>query len=889
MASKTLLLVDGHAQAYQAFHALGGLQSPDGRPTGAVYGFARVLQKVVRERTPDYAAVVFDPPGPTFRHEQFADYKAGRAPMPEDLVSQIPLLRDLVEALGIAAVEVAGFEADDVIAELARRALEAGDEIEVLVLGKDKDLGQILGPRVRLLDPSGGDVRGTEWLLAERGLEPRQIPDWLGLAGDASDGIPGVPGIGDKTAVKLLRQFGSIEAILSRLPEVEPPRIRETLRAHADEARRWRDLATLARGFPCPHGIAELRLRPPDDARLRDLYARLGFRTLVAETAEREPDRSRYRVTGSAEELRALVADLRRRPEVAVDTETTSADPVSAVLVGVSLCGSPGEAVYVPVRAPERSRCLPEEEAAAAVRDLFAPGGPKAVGHNVKYDFTVLGRVGVPPLPIGFDTMIAAYLLNPGRVGLSLEALAAERLGEKKIPRESLIGSGKSETTMDRLPLDRVAAYAAEDADCTFRILPGLRREIEERGLGELLRTVELPLVPVLAAMERRGIALDPAALDAVAAEVRGSLAALEKRIEAEAAEPVNLRSPKQLAALLFGKLKLPVVKKTKTGPSTDADVLEELTPLHPLPALLLEHRTLAKLLSTYLEVLPKLRNPVTGRIHSSFSQTVAATGRLSSSDPNLQNLPVRTELGRRIRAAFTAGAPDQVLLSADYSQVELRMLAHLAEDEALAAEFRAGRDIHRAVAADIFGVRPEAVQPEQRRVAKAVNFGIVYGQTPFGLSRELSIPKEDAERFIAALFGRYAGVKRFIEKVTAEARASGEVRTILGRRRSLPEIHAANRDRRQAAERMAVNTVVQGSAADLIKVAMLRVEEQLAARRLSAGLLIQIHDELLLECPRAEVEATKDAVVAAMAGALPLRVPLVVDTSVGRTWGDLK
>ncbi len=887
--AKTLLLVDGHAQAYQAFHALGGLQSPDGRPTGAVYGVARVLQKVLRERAPDYAAVVFDPPGGTFRHREFPEYKAGRAPMPEDLVSQVPLVRELVEALGVPAAEVAGFEADDVIAELARRALESGEDVEVLVLGKDKDLSQILGPRVRLLDASGGDVRGTEWLLAERGLRPEQIPDWLGLAGDASDGIPGVPGIGDKTAVKLLQQFGSIEGILSRIEEVTPPRIRELLRSHAGEARRWRGLATLARGFPCPLGLADLRLRPPDDARLRDLYARLGFRTLVAETAERAPDRSRYRVAGSVEDLRALVAALRRLPEVAVDTETTSADPVSAVLVGVSLCGVPGEAVYVPVRAPERSRCLPEQAVAAAVRDLFAPGGPTALGHNVKYDLTVLGGVGVPPLPIGFDTMLAAYLLNPGRVGLSLEALAAELLGEKKIPRESLLGTGKAATTMDRLPLDRVAAYAAEDADCTFRIAPGLRRAIEERGLGELLRTVELPLVPVLAAMERRGIALEASVLDGVAAEVRRSLAALERKIEAEAGEPVNIRSPRQLAALLFERLKLPVVKKTKTGPSTDADVLEELKPLHPLPALLLEHRVLSKLLSTYLEVLPKLRNPATGRIHSSFSQTVAATGRLSSSDPNLQNLPVRTELGRRIRAAFTAGAPDRVLLSADYSQVELRMLAHLAEDETLAAEFRAGADVHRAVASDIFGVPPEAVQPEQRRVAKAVNFGIVYGQTPFGLSRELGIPKDDAERFIAALFARYAGVKRFIERVTAEARASGEVRTILGRRRSLPEIHAANRDRRQAAERMAVNTVVQGSAADLIKVAMLRVEEALAARRLSAGLLIQIHDELLFECPKSEVEETRKVVVAAMAGAIPLRVPLVVDTSVGRTWGELK
>ena len=690
-----------------------------------------------------------------------------------------------------------------------------------------------------------------------------------------------------------LDEWGDVENAIAHPSEVKPAKARKALEEDPDAVRLWVTLATIAIDAPVDVEIAALRPRPVDANALRELYRSLGFRTLAAEGAG-EVDRSAYRTLESVDELHALVDQLRSHDEIALDTETTSASPVLAELVGISLCAENGKGYYVPVWHPETDRCLPKADVVTEMNRLL-DGGPTLIGHNIKYDLTVLANAGIRGARVALDTMVAAYLCAPGSRRLSLDNVAADQLGVKMIPRESIIGKGKNITPMNEVSLDTVGPYAAEDADMTWQLAPPMRDAMAQADVAEVNATLEVPLIPVLADMERLGMACDASVLDTLAATVREELAAIESKLEDAAGEPVNPRSPKQLATLLFERLGLPVIKKGKSGPSTDADTLEQLAADHPLPALLLDHRKLAKLLSTYLETLPKIINPTTGRIHTDFGQTVAATGRLSSRDPNLQNIPVRTELGKRIRSAFVASAPDRVLLGADYSQVELRMLAHLCGDPALVQAFRAGLDIHTAVAAELAGCDPADVDGHWRNIAKTVNFGIVYGQTPFGLARQLKISQDEARAYIDAFFERYAGVQAWIDGVIATARVKREVRTIAGRRRAIPDIDAQNRERRLAAERTAVNTVAQGSAADLIKQAMLDVRRVSDAWRAAHGtpedcpaILLQIHDELLLEVPAAHADELASQVVEAMEQAMALDVPLVVDTARGTHWGAL-
>jgi len=881
--SDSLYLIDGHSLIYQSYYALPGLVAPDGRPTGAVYGFLRFLDKLVRERAPGRIVVVVDSPKPTFRHKTYPDYKKTRKPMPDDLRGQVPLLREILEARGVPVVEHAGVEADDVLGTLTRTGTKKG--VEICIVSRDKDLKQLLGPGVTLLDPRTETLFEAEDFEKETGLAPSLFPDLIGLAGDVSDNIPGVPGIGEKTALALLREFGDIESVLAGWEKVKGGKRKANLRDFADQARLSRDLAVIKTDVPITTRWKDIAPAKGDPERVEALYRELGFGTLVTAVKESSGERD-YR-TVDRPGFESFLAELKKQNIFAFDLETTGTDPIGSDLVGLSFSFRAGEAFYVPVRAPKAQAALIEGEVLEALSPLFSDPLRGKVGHNLKFDATVLLRRGIEVRGIAFDTLVEAYLLNPGRRALSLDALAAELLHLKTIPITDLIGEGKEQTTLDRVDLARVSEYACEDADVAWRLREALAPRIETEGLSEVFRRAEMPLVGILTAMETEGVVLDVARLEGLDGEVAERMASIEKDIYKAAKEEFNMNSPKQLRVILYEKLGLPVLKKTKTGPSTDADVLKQLADEHPLPGLIMEYRVLKKLQSTYIRSLPKGIHQATGRLHASFNQTVAATGRLSSSNPNLQNIPTRTELGRRIREAFVPSKGSR-FLTADYSQIELRIMAHLSGDEELRRAFRDGEDIHTAVGSEIFGVEPSGVDKSMRFTAKAVNFGILYGQSAFGLARELGIPHKEAQSFIDRYFGKYAGVKAFVDELVSRAREEARVRTMLGRVRFLPEIKSSNHARRAFAERTAVNTVIQGSAADLIKLAMIDVVGRIREGEWPAKLLVQIHDELLFEVEAGALDPVREEVVAGMEGAMDLEVPLKANWAVGDNWMEL-
>ncbi len=877
-----LFLIDGYSYIYQSFYALPGLTSPDGSPTGAAFGVARLLEMIGRKK-PDYAVFVLDTKAPTFRHKEFREYKATRKPMPPELAAQIPLIERIVETYGLKKVAVPGFEADDVIGTIAAMAASRG--IETLIVSRDKDLKQLLGDLVRIYDFKSDTFYDAASLKAETGLDPGLFPDFIGLAGDSSDNIPGVKGVGEKTALKLLSDHGSLEEVLSNWEKIKG-KMGQKIRDGAESARLSRRLATIRTDVPLGMGLEDMAAPARPGPALGDLYRQAGFKSLVAavETGS-TTEGADYGAVETAGAFKALISDLSAADAWAFDLETTSLDPISAEIAGISVCTRGGSARYVPLLAPERSRCLDRSLVMKGLAPLLADPRKRKVGQNLKFDVSVLKARGIEVSGLYFDTLVAAYLLNPGERDLNLDSLAQKHLGIRTVPISDLIGSGKEQISFDLVPLDKAAPYSCEDADMAFRLRGLFEPALKEHGLWKLFSEVEMPLVEVLAGMETAGIALDASVLERLGGEVETEAAGLEERIYAAAGERFNINSPAQLRPILFEKLKLPGLRKTKTGSSTAVDVLEELAHLHPLPALMLEYRQLAKLKSTYIDVLPQMKHPGTGRIHAKFNQAVTATGRLSSSDPNLQNIPVRTETGRKIREAFVAGGPGMELLTADYSQVELRILAHMSGDPAMISAFEADADIHSEVASQIFGVHPSLVDSEMRRKAKAVNFGLIYGQTPYGLSRFIGISQPEARKFIDAYFGRFPSVKDFFERIVKEAEETRSVRTILGRIRAIPDITAANKARRAAAERTAVNTVIQGSAADLMKVAMVNLHRRLLVEKLPARILVQIHDELLLETEKESSDAVESAVVAEMSRAMNLRVPLKVDTARGSNW----
>jgi DNA polymerase-1 len=886
---KTAYLIDGSAYIHRAYHAIQGLATSQGLPTNAIFGFTRMLIKLMEERRPAYAAMFFDARGPTFRHRLFAEYKANRPPLPEDLAMQIPYIKQITAAYRLPVFEMAGYEADDLIGTLCRR-LEAQGWSVVMVTG-DKDFVQLVSQQATIWDPMKDLTTDPARVRETMGLDPRQLVDVMGLSGDATDNIPGVPGIGPKTALELIRAFGSLEGLYAGLDGLTRKKQQENLQQFRDQAFLSRQLATIRTDAPLALETQALRLEGPDTRALSALFRALEFRQLQQALPQVAERRSKdYRAILETAELAALVERLQSCGIFAVDTETTSPDPMRAELVGLSFSAEADRAVYIPCG--HRYLGAPRQLDRAFVLEQLRPvlENPEArkVGQNIKYDQIVLARHGVKLQGVLFDTMLASYLLDPAKRAHSLDQIALDFLDHKTIRFEELVGKRKGAATFAEVPLDEAVPYACEDADLTRLAYAELARRLEEVGLMQLMGTVEMPLVPVLQRMEMRGVAVDTERLRVLSKSLDHQLEALEAGICALAGERFNIHSSQQLGYILFEKLKLPVQKKTKkkTAYSTDVDVLTALAALHELPAMVLKHRTLAKLKSTYADALIDLVHPATGRIHTSYHQTVTATGRLSSSDPNLQNIPVRTEEGLEIRRAFVPRAGWR-LLSADYSQIELRILAHCSEDETLMRSFREDEDIHTRTASEVFQVAPERVSDELRRQAKAINFGIIYGMSAFGLSRQLEISQKMARTYIDSYFARYPGVKRFIDRTLEEARRIRRTSTLLGRIRLLPDITNPHPVIRQAAERTAINTPIQGSAADLIKVAMIRIDEALAREGFEAAMLLTVHDELVFEVPPHEVDAVSRRVQEIMEGIWQLKVPLKVNVANGSNWAE--
>ncbi len=900
----TLVLVDGHGLAYRAYHALPPtLATSSGEPTNVVFGFTAMLLEVLNDFQPQYIVVCFDS-GKSFRQDLFEEYKAHRPETPDDLKQQLERIRQVLRAFGIPIVTSEGYEADDLIGTLARQAIDQG--LDVLIVTGDTDLLQLVDEHVKAILPGRqrfGDYRVFDrQAVNERyGFPPERLPDYKALVGDPSDNIPGVPGIGEKTATRLLQEFGSLEVILDRLDAVEPPRVREALRAARETVLASRQLATIVRDAPVTLDLERARFGSFDREQVLALFRELEFRSLVpripqprqAPAVTAQPLSQRMAVL-SAADLERLVSDLSTCRAFALDVETTALHPMYAELVGLAIATAPDRSYYIPLGHRTGDHQLDPERVIAALGSYLRQGTIERYAHHGKYDALVLERAGFPRPRIDFDTMIAAYLLGENAVGL--KELAFTKLGWEMQEITELIGRGKKQLTMDRAEIARVTQYACADVEATYRLVEVLRPQLEAQNLVRLFEEIELPLIDVLIDMEKAGIAVDVPYLRDLSKDLERQLLQLERRIYELAGHPFNINSPQQLSTVLFDELRLPRGKRTKTGYSVAQEVLEGLRDAHPIIDAILEYRQLAKLKSTYVDALPEQVHPVTGRVHTIFHQTVAATGRLSSSDPNLQNIPVRGDLGRAVRRAFIADnrpgyrIADEpiVLLSADYSQIELRLMAHFSQDPALLRAFAEGKDIHAATAAEVFGVPLEAVSPEMRRVAKTVNFGIMYGMQAYGLARDTGMSRQEAQRFIEAYFQRFPGVARYLEETRRRAAEQGYVETLFGRRRYLPEINSSNPARRQAAERMAVNMPLQGTAADIMKLAMIRVHRALQEHEYKSRLLLQVHDELVLEVPQSELPTVAELITSLMRSVVELSVPLEVEAKAGPNWADL-
>ncbi len=905
--AETLYILDGHSQIFRAYYApFRDLTSPTGEPTRATYVFCSMLLRFVADRQPKYLAMAVDGPAEKLlRRRRYPQYKITRKPTPEDFHPQAERIIQIVAAMGVPVLAAEGYEADDIMATAAEAL--AGRDVDVVLISRDKDLDQLVGPHVVLYDPMKDETLDAAGIKAQKGYPPVKAVEVQTLTGDSTDNIPGIQGVGPKTAVKLIAKYGTAEGVVEHADELTP-KLRENVLAAAEGLALSRELVTLDRNVPVDLDLAAMKFDGIDGDAVRPIFAELGFNRLMdqleklgaggeakvdvaaaaaagGQTTAADLD---YRCIDTPKALETLVKRLTGVARLAVDTETTSTQPMRAELVGISLAVKPGEAVYLPVAGPLGSKTLAVDLVREKLAGILADEKVEKIGHNIKYDSIVLAQAHMPLGGRMFDTMIAAHVLDSTRMSYKLDALAADLLNHRCIPIEDLIGRGKQQTTMDTVPVDLVAPYAAEDADVALRLADVLAKQLDEEGLRDLFADLEMPLVPVLAEMERQGITVDPEALNRMAVALSKRADALRDQILELAGRQFNVDSPKQLAVVLFEELNLPVLKKTKTGASTDSTVLEQLAIRHELPGVVLDYRKLTKLLGTYLKALGAYIHPVTGRVHTSFHQAGTATGRLSSSDPNLQNIPIRTDEGREIRTAFVA-PPGCVLLSADYSQVELRVLAHFCGDETLAEAFRAGQDIHRAVAAEVFAVTPDEVTSEQRARAKTVNFGIIYGQTAFGLSVSLRIPRREAAEFINRYRSRFPRIDEFLGQCIQAAKERGYVETIFGRRRRIAEIDARNPQRRAAAERLAINSVVQGSAADLIKQAMINISRRIEAEDRPGRMLLQIHDELLFELPQEAVDAEREMIVEEMTAAIQLNVPLKVDVAVGANWMEAK
>ena len=914
-----LVLIDGSSYLYRAFHALPPLTNAAGEPTGALFGVVNMLRAHLKEQ-PDYVAFVVDAPGKTFRDDLYADYKANRPPMPDELRAQVEPMCEIVQALGFRILRVGGVEADDVIGTLAVQG--ADDGIEVTISTGDKDFAQLVRPGIALVNTMSGSRYDGEAAVVEKfGVKPGQIVDYLALMGDAIDNIPGVPKCGPKTAAKWLAEYGTLDGVIANAANIGG-KIGEALREALPRLPLNRQLTTIKTDVALDWRPQDLALLPRDADALRALYTRYGFNQALKEldggaapaasAPEKEPGVARgggfvaaaapvagdidpalsakgeYECVLTAAQLDAWVAKLLAADEFAFDTETDSLDAMRANLVGISLSVEPGKACYIPLAhdAPGVAAQLPREAVLDALRPLFANGAKRKLGQHGKYDLHVLRRHGIEVAGYADDTMLESFVLNAGIARHDMDSLAARHLGYQTIKYEDVVGKGAKQIGFAQVSLEDATCYAAEDADITLRLHRALSPKLAaEPGLLSVYRDIEMPLVPVLARVESNGVRIDAEELRRQSADLSRRMLAAQQKATELAGRSFNLDSPKQLGALLFDELKLPALVKTPSGaPSTNEEALEAIADQHELPRIILEYRGLAKLRSTYTDKLPEMVNPQTGRVHTSYHQAGAATGRLASSDPNLQNIPIRSEDGRRIRTAFVA-PPGRKLVACDYSQIELRIMAHLSEDPALVRAFEQGDDVHRATAAEVFGKPLAEVGGNERRAAKAINFGLMYGMSAFGLARQLGIARGEAQDYIALYFSRYPGVRDFMERTRQQARDLGYVETVFGRRLALDYIHSRNAAQRAGAERAAINAPMQGTAADIIKRAMKRVDDWLAGHRGQALMILQVHDELVFEADEAFVPTLLERVPALMAGAAELRVPLVVDSGVGDNW----
>ncbi|MDP2730646.1 MAG: DNA polymerase I [Dehalococcoidales bacterium] len=911
MKKPLLVLFDGNAIVHRAYHAFQTARRPTvltvpktGEVVTAVFGFAQMLLKAISELKPTCYAIAFDTVAPTFRHKMFDRYKAQRPPTPYELVNQFGRVRQLVEAFHIPIYELDGYEADDVLGTLGSQASEKG--IDTIIVTGDADTMQLVSARVNVLYPKpGGSFSDTmlydeEAVKGKYSIEPQHIADFKALVGDTSDNIPGVPGIGNKTAVKLIQEFGSIEEIYAHIDEVAPARIQAILRENEAIARQSKKLATIDTRAPVTLDLDECQLSHFDRNKVIELFRELEFYSLLPKLPEmpevaqvtarvvtEPPSKRDYRIISTISTLDELLSRFSSAKSFAFDLETTSLNAISARLVGVSLSPAPGESYYIPVGHVVLSEVgqLPLKYVIERLKPVLEDPTTAKLAHNGKYDITVLAEYGVTVNNLTFDTMVAAYLLSEKSLGL--KALTFNRLGIEMTPISELIGSGTKQLSMSQVEITGAADYACADADMTLRLAELLGPELRQLGLWQLFTEVEMPLVPVLIHMERNGIALNTELLRRMAQELGEQLLTLEAEIYNSVGHQFNINSPQQLALVLFEELHLPSTRR-KGSYSTSAAILEELRGVHPVIEFILNYRQLTKLKSTYIDALAALINPKTGRVHTSFNQTRTATGRLSSSDPNLQNIPVRSEAGKQVRQAFIA-PPGSCLLSGDYSQIDLRALAHLSQDQGLLDAFNRDEDIHAATASQLFGVAGPQVTADMRRVAKTVNFGVIYGMSDYGLEQATELSRQEATQFIAAYFQKYPGIKKYLDSTKQQARNTGYVQTLLGRRRSIPEINSANRQIREAAERMAINMPVQGTSADIIKVAMIKLYQEMTRRRLKSKMLLQVHDELLFEVPLEELEEIRQLVPETMSTALEISVPLKVDVKSGRNWAELK
>jgi len=884
---QTIFLIDGSGYFYRAFHAIRGLKNSRGIPTNAVFGFTRMLLKLLDEKISDRMVMFFDSKGPTFRHEMYSDYKANRPPMPEELAVQIPYIHDVTQAFRIPTFSLPGFEADDLIGTTAVKAQDAG--YYVVIVSGDKDLKQLISDRAIIWDPMK-DILVNLHDIKDTGITPTQLIEVMGLSGDTADNIPGVPGIGPKTALTLIKTFGDMESLYQQVDTITKKKQHQNLVQFKDQAFLSRDLVRLDTQAPIDFNVAELVVGEPDKNALANLFKEMEFSQLQRQfPKETDLSQKDYQAIFDQDALTNLVARLRKATLISVDTETTSTNPMLADIVGLSVSLEPDAAFYIPCNhrylgAPDQ---IDLETVLKTVKPALEDPAIQKVGQNIKYDWIVFERNGIDLKGVSFDTMLASYLINPSKRAHNLDQIALDYLDHKTITYADLTGKkGKKAATFDTIPIEKATPYACEDADITLMAYGLLDKKMKSLGLTTLFQDVEMPLVPVLKEMEMTGVMVDKDRLHELSDNFYNQLKTIEKSIYDMAGETFNINSTQQLGHILFEKLNLPVQKKTrkKKGYSTDVEVLTTLAKQHELPKQILRHRTLSKLKSTYADALIELIHPETGRIHTSFNQTVAATGRLSSSDPNLQNIPIRTDEGKEIRKAFIP-RPGWKMISADYSQIELRILAHYSQDKILSKAFEDGEDVHTRTASEVFQVFPSFITEDLRRQAKIINFGIIYGMSPFGLSKALNISQKMAKTYIDNYFQRYQGVSKFIREVIEEARETGQTTTLLGRIRLLPEINNKNVHERRFAERTAINTPIQGTAADLIKVAMIQVGQALKTSQMKTTMLLSVHDEIIFEAPPEEVDDACALVIEEMESVWDLNVPLKVNVQVGDDW----